>query len=631
MSDPATAPEVVRFSEFVLDLRSGELARNGGERVLLPGQPFLLLKRLLRQPGALITRDSLRHELWADDTFVDFERGLNAAMRRLREALGDSAVEPRFIETLPRRGYRFIAHIDGNGALPPATTSPANDAPVLAVGPSRSEPLASTPGRRAWLSWRALAITFAAAVLLFVAAAGARSFAPLRHDPAPVIAVLPFSNLSVEPESEYFVDGLTDEIIRNLAVIDGLEVRSRTSSFTFKNKPRNTREVGAALQASLVLEGSVLRQGDKLRINAQLVRVADDVPLWSGRFDRELKDVFAIQDEISRSIVNELRLKLGRGQRRYSTTIEAYDLFLKARVLEVRRGDGVRRAVDLFTEVVEKDPGFAPAYAGLASAMGEASFYFPSGDDNDVAPDHAAAVMRSAAFRAIELDPLLAEAHAALGQLHAFEGEWAEAEGSFRRALELNPSLTTTYTNFVLSTLFPEGKLEQAMERLEAALRVDPLSLDVRRVLANVQISAGLYDRALDNAQKVLAVDPTFPFVGWIRARALLQKGQVTEAVRWLEGQGPDVEGCLGYAYAISGRRAEAEVLAARNEYADNQSVIYAGLGDRDRAFEALRRFAALNRRRAGIHLTHPELANLRGDPRMAALRAQLGLPPSGS
>ena len=138
-----------------------------------------------------------------------------------------------------------------------------------------------------------------------------------------MIAVVPFSNLSVEPESEYFVDGLTDEIIRNLAVIDGLEVRSRTSSFTFKNKPRNTREVGAALQASLVLEGSVLRQGDKLRINAQLVRVADDVPLWSGRFDRELKDVFAIQDEISRSIVNELRLKLGRGQRRYSTTIEA--------------------------------------------------------------------------------------------------------------------------------------------------------------------------------------------------------------------------------------------------------------------------------------------------------------------
>ena len=452
MSDPATAPEVVGFAEFVLDLRSGELARNGGERILLPDQPLLLLTTLLREPGALVSRDTLRHELWADDTFVDFERGLNAAMRRLREALGDSAVAPRFIETLPRRGYRFIADVDGNGALPPATSSPANDAPVLAVAPRRSEPLASTPWRRPWLSWRALAMALAAAVLLIVAGAGVRSIARWQRDPAPVIAVVPFSNLSVEPESEYFVDGLTDEIIRNLAVIDGLEVRSRTSSFTFKNKPRNTRDVGAALQASLVLEGSVLRQGHKLRINAQLVRVADDVPLWSGRFDRELKDVFAIQDEISRSIVNELRLKLGRGQRRYSTTIEAYDLFLKARVLEARRGDGIRRALDLFGEVLKVDPTFVPAYAGFANATAENSFA------EDIPQDQPGSVLRVAALRAIALDPLLAEAQAAMGHVHACAGEWPEAERSFRRALELNPSLTTTYTDFVLSTLLSRGE-----------------------------------------------------------------------------------------------------------------------------------------------------------------------------
>jgi len=624
MSAPPTAPEVVRFGDFELDLRSGELAKLGGERTLLPDQPFLILTALLRRPGDVVTRNSLRHELWADDTFVDFERSLNAAIRRLREALGDSAVGPRFIETLPRRGYRFIAPIDGNGATLASSPGPAlrSDVPLPAADPSGSGFAASTaPGWRRWLGWQPLAVALAAAGLLLVAVASARSLWVRSHEPVPVIAVLPFQNLSVEPESEYFVDGLTDEIIRNLAVIDGLEVRSRTSSFTFKNKARNTSEVGAALQASLVLEGSVLRDGQRLRINAQLVRVADDLPLWSGRFDRELKDVFAIQDEISRSIVNELRLKLDRGQRRYSTTIEAYDLFLKARVLEARRGDGIRHALDLFGEVLKEDPTFVPAYAGLANAMAEASLV------DDIPQDQPGSALRVATRRAIELDPLLAEAQAAMGHVHACSGEWPEAERSFRRSLELNPSLTTTYTDFVLSTLLPEGKLDEAMRLLEVALHGDPRSLDVRRVLANVQISAGLYDRALENAQTVLAVDPTFPYVGLFRARALLFKGHKTDAVRWLETQGPDVNGFLGYAYAVSGRRAEAEALAARREDPDQQALIYAGLGDRDRAFDALQRFAALNRRRAGMHLTKPELASLRGDPRMAALRAQIGLP----
>ena len=174
------------------------------------------------------------------------------------------------------------------------------------------------------------------------------------------------------------MDGLTDEIIRNLSVIDGLEVRSETSSFTFKNKPRNTQEVGTALHAGLIVEGSVLREGHRVRINARLVRVADDVPLWSGHFDRQLEDVFAIQDEISRSIVNELRLKLGRGQRRYTTDIQTYDLFLKARVLQARRAENGRLAIELFDQVVKKDPGFAPAYAGIASTYGNLSYVFPA-------------------------------------------------------------------------------------------------------------------------------------------------------------------------------------------------------------------------------------------------------------
>ena len=216
-----------------------------------------------------------------------------------------------------------------------------------------------------------------------------------------------------------------------------------------------------------------------------------------------------------------------------------------------------------------------------------------------------------------------------MGQVHAFDHEWTEAETSFRRALQLNPSLTSTYTDFALTTLLPEGKLDEAMRLLETATRADPLSLDVRRVLVHVQINAGLYDSAIDNCDRVLAVDPSFPFVAGLRVRALLHKGRVTEAIAWLERQGAGAEGYLGYAYAVSGRRAEAEALAARNhDFPQRQAMIYSGLGDGDDAFDALERLAAINPRRTGAFLIRPELARLRADPRMAPLRAKLGLPP---
>ena len=442
----------------------------------------------------VVTRDDLRGELWAHDTFVDFEHSLNAAIRRLREALGDSASAPRFIETLPRRGYRFIAPVERNGIESPASTP----APTPRMQPTPAGSMAERAAPREWFHRRSLTYGLAAVGVIVLSTVAARSLTLWRHEPTPVIAVLPLKNLSSEPDSEYFADGLTDEIIRNLSVIDGLEVRSGTSSFTFKNKPRNTHEVGTALQAGLIVEGSILREGHRVRINTRLVRVADDVPLWSGHFDRQLEDIFAIQDEISRSIVNELRLKLGRGQRRYTTDIQTYDLFLKARVLQARRAQNGRLASELFDQVVKKDPTFAPAYAGIASSYGYLSYVFPIEGAFGVPPEKADWIMRSAAFKALELDPLLADAHAAMGQVHAFDHEWTQAETSFRRALQLNPSLTSTYTDFALTTLLPEGKLDEAMRLLETATRADPLSLDVRRVLVHVQINAGLYDRAIE-------------------------------------------------------------------------------------------------------------------------------------
>ena len=289
---------------------------------------------------------------------------------------------------------------------------------------------------------------------------GAAATAAAAVSPAdrPIIAVLPLKNLSSEPDSDYFVDGLTDELIRNLAVIEGLDVKSQTSSFAFKDRPRNLREVGEQLGANLVVEGSVLRSGNQLRINAQLVQVAGDVPLWSDRFNRELKDVFAVQDEIARAIVNQLRLTLGRGQRRYDTNPEAYELFLKARAMVARHGTAsAQKAAELFEQVIERDSNYAPAHAGLADA-----YAFMSMEIQAVLPEVALARMRSAAMKALELDPLLAEAHAAMGMLHARDRDWNQAQRSFDRAIELNPTLTLNYTNYSLSTLIPLGKFGDA-------------------------------------------------------------------------------------------------------------------------------------------------------------------------
>jgi eukaryotic-like serine/threonine-protein kinase len=444
----------------------------------------------------------------------------------------------------------------------------------------------------------------------------------------PIIAVLPLQNLSAEPDSDYFVDGLTDEIIRNLAVIKGLEVRSRTSSFAFKNKPRNLRDVGRQLGANLVVEGSVMRSGGKLRINAHLIQIADDVPLWAERFDRELKDVFAIQDEISRAIVNKLRLTLGTGQRRYDTDVATYELYLQARA-EIDRRDalgGTRRAAALFEQVIASDAAFAPAYAGLASAYAWMSMN-PYPGQGGATFDEAHAVVRPAAVKALELDPLLGEAHAAMGWVHAREFEWERAQQSFGRAIELAPGLTQVYTQYSFSTLRPLSRLGEAERLLQAALRNDPLSLDVLRELAHVQFEQGRYDEAVRTFQRVRAADPEFPLAQHL-ARALMWSGRLSEALPLLEGRGPGAQQFLAEAYVFAGRRADAEALAAANRgYPFREAIIYAALGDKDRAFEALERMRVSEPQRLPIVLVQPEMKGLRGDPRFAALRKKLKLP----
>lgn len=609
--------------------------RRGLSLPLTPKE-FDILLLLVENRGRVVEKETLMQEIWPD---IAVEEGnLTTNISTLRKALGEGSHGQQYIQTLPRRGYRFAGQVrevmdDGAELIvkEEAKSHIAIEHEEETTAASKNAEVAQEQkvvAASRWMNRIARGkLGLAAGALLVVTAAFVSLWMMNRPNLPPSdaavksIAVLPFENLSAEPESEYFVDGLTDEIIRNLSLIEGLEVRSRTSSFTFKDKPHNLREVGEQLHANFVLEGSVLRSAGNLRINAQLVRVADDVTLWSGAFENELKDVFAIQDEISRGIVNHLRLKLGQGRRRYETSVEAYDLYLRARAGPFRRGTpGFNQEIEHFEQAIAKDPSFAPAYAGLASAYATHSIQFPVDHPTDELTK-----MRAAAEKAIQLDPLLAEAHEALAMAYARDGQWEQSEKSFRRAIELDGNSSSTYDNYAWRLLLVLGRTEEALEQMRIEEKTDPLTLEVRASLGLVLISAGRYDEAAEKCQ-----ESEGPFKNQCLARARLGQGRFDEAIQFLANdplKNPQTRGFLGYIYARSGRREEAEKMAAASDKANEQALIFAGLGDKDRTFEALDRMAPLGAQRIGVYLSFPELDLLRGDPRLAALRKKVGLP----
>ena len=489
--------------------------------------------------------------------------------------------------------------------------------------PQEPVPPAVPPSRR--VSTR-LWIAFVVASL---AVAGASTWWLIAHQDAPIpIAVLPLVNLSQDAGSEYFADGLTGEIIRNLSIIEGLAVRSQTSSFVFKGKPRNIHEAGQQLDVKYILEGSVLRAGQQLRINVQLVRVSDDFPLWSGRYDQELTDIFAIQDEISRGIVNGLRIKLGRGRRRYETSIEAYDFYLRARALEMLPAlKGIDRSVDPFEQAIVKDSSFAPAYAGLAAARAART-----GFDRFNPQERASEMSKgwAAAQKAIQLDPLLAEAHDALGMMQAREAQWQQAEQSFRRAVQLAPGDPLWRCHFAQFLLFPLLRVDEALRELRLAEQADPLSPGVHSSLRAALNWAGRFEEAEADCTRMAAIPEE---KNLCLADSLLREGRAAEAVPLLEARWGDRltepgAGSLGVAYAKAGRRDDAERVAAIVTRPLAKAAIFAALGDKDRTFETLDRAVPLGPIRIGRDvLMSATFALLRGDPRLKELRRKVGLP----
>ena len=445
-----------------------------------------------------------------------------------------------------------------------------------------------------------------------------------RHQPIP-IAVLPLVNFTKDGANDYLADGLTSEIISELSIIEGLTVRSQTSSFAFKGKSGGARDAGKQLAADYILESSLVREGSQLRIDTRLVRTRDDVPIWSERFEREWTDVPSVEDEISRGIVNSLRLKLGGGRRHYETNAEAYDLYLRARALAARRFPGDSDVIDLFEKAIAKDPLLAPAYAGLAGAYAFQSFVAPDGRD------HADKLsrMRAAAEKAIQLDPLLAEAHSALGTAYARSAQWDKAELSLRRAVQINPNLSIAHDNLTWFFLFPLGRLEEAIREARAEVRLDPLSPMAHYLLAATLTSAGRYGEAANQCEKLPA---DFVFTGECLGRARLGQGRTAEALKVLATA--DSWGYLAYAYEKTGRRDEVEKLLAEAPlaYPNRQghfqyALVYAGMNDKDRTIDQLESWAGVGPVRIGFTLTAPEFAFVRADPRVKALRKKVGLP----
>ena len=529
--------------------------------------------------------------------------------RRLRLRLagyyeGEGANDAIVIR-LPRGGY--VLEIEQNGFTP-------NKAELLLqVGLNK-------PATRRFQTRWMLAAAIAAALAIATLVLGWWRL----HTSQPVtIAVLPLENLTHDIANDYFSDGLTDELIRNLSLIDGLAPRSRTSSFTFRNKPRNVREIASELHVDYILEGSVLRAGQHLRIDAQLIRARDDFPVWSDRFDRELTDVFTIQDEIARGIVNSLRLKLGPGRRRYQPGVDAYDAWLRAEALVTSEGlPAYERSVRLYDAAIEKDPTFAPAWAGEAGVFVALSGTFGQLAQQNSRLDR----MRAAAETAIRLDPLSPEANDAVASAYARDGKWQESERSFRRAIELNPNSSTARGHFSMYLLMPLGRFEEAIRELRIAEKSDPLSAEVQYFLAFGLMFERRYDEAASHCAKLPADYRDKPeCVG----RTLVAQGRTTEALQVLaqlccRGN----RGYLGYAYARAGRVEEAQQLLAKlapNPF--NEALVYAGLGDKQRTLEALDRMAVLGPVRVGRELAFPEFAFVRDGPRFNALRKRVGLP----
>lgn len=508
MNAPTNSP--VRFGVFELDTCAGELRRNGC-RVALQPQPLEILRVLIERPGQVVTRQELCRRLWTNGANVDFDRSLNKAIVKLRDALGDEADSPRYIETLPRRGYRFIpvpqvhAHVDAAGTNADVTISRSTTSPAPAR-PTKWAPLGWIGGTLALvLLWTFWAIVNYRAASKPAEQTGAETVPAAIHS----LAVLPLENLSGDKEQDYFADGMTDALTTGLAQIGSLRVISRTSAMQFKGSKERLPQLGRDLQVDAVVEGTVVRGENGVRITVQLIEASSDRHLWANSYERSLKDVLVLQDQIARDVAEQIRVKLTPNERSLLKQVhvvdpEAHDAYLRGRYWwHTRTVEGLRRGLDYFQQAVAKDPTFAPAYAGVADSLVVMVWNFGLLPANEAFPK-----AKEAASRALELDPSLGEARASLAMVKfAYDRDWLGAEQEFKRAIALRPNYAQAH-HYYSYYLMAMGRLDEAVNGFERARELDPYAYHVNWSLGTALYFARRYDDALRQYRRTLEMFP---------------------------------------------------------------------------------------------------------------------------
>ena len=625
----ARARETLRFGDFELKLGAYELRRHG-RRVRLERLPMDLLVMLIERRGDLVTRAEIVDRLWGKDVFVDVETGVHTAIRKIRQALRDSAEAPAFIETVPGRGYRFVAKVD---ILTDADAAITGDA----VPSSDSRGMATTPaGPR-----RAAALIAGALVL---AAIGA--FAVWRWTSAATparrvtLAVLPFENLGGDPERGYLADGLTEETISSLGQLDPerVGVIGRQSMMIYRgNTTKSLAEIGREVGADYLLESSLRAEGGRYRVTTKLIRAGDQVQVWSESYDREPTSMLGLQRELSAAIAQQIRLRLSAGRldavaRRQTRNADAYDLYLRGRNFVRQRTPATTlKAIEYFERATALDPGYALAWAGLAEAHGASPI------NSDAPPLEAGSRAREAALHALRSDPNLSEAQFAMAYVNwMFDWDWTAAESGFRRAVALDGNNATSH--IVLGHLLSQsGRHDLARVSLGRGRGLDPLNPMADAMSSQVEFQARNYPAALEHAQRAIALDPEF-WIGYImEGQALDRLNRAEPAIESLvqagrfSGQNSKTLSFRGYVLAKAGRRAEArEILktlqtAARDRYVPPyaMALVYAGLGEREAVFEWLDRAYAVR----DVHLiflpVDAKWDEYRHDARFAALLAR--------
>ena len=633
----------LRFGVFELDLRSGEL-RKHGLRIRLQEQPFQVLAMLLEHPGEVVTREELQKKLWPADTFVDFDHGLNKAINKLREALGDSAESPRFVETVARRGYRFLAEAKKTAEVVPvrgsglATQShPAPDAPHLPpeIAGNSTVPRHRLPS----IAWKSSVLV----LLLLTASLAAWKVHPWNRS-SPVIrslAVLPLESLSNDPSQDFFADGMTDELISDLGQISALRVISRTSVMAYKHAHKPLPQIARELNVDAVVEGTVLRSGDQVRITAQLIDASADKHLWSQSYEGELRDTLALQSKVARAIADQIQINLNPREQAALKSAkvvnpQAYVSYLKGRYFwNKRSAESLKVALAYFNQAIDEDPAYAQAYSGLADTyalLGDWQYAV-------MTPKEALPKAKAAAIKALELDSALGEAHNSLAFcLDGFDWAFDSAGKEFLRAIELNPGYATAHHWYAWHlALF--HRYDEALAEMRKAESLDPLSLVINADLAELLALAYSYDESIQQSRKTIEMDPNFGLAHNHLGQAYLQKHMYDEAIAELQkavqlsSGGPTCMANLARADVASGKRSEAEKLlgdlkqrsSPGYSHGSEIAVIYASLGDTDQAMNWLEK-GYEERFNPGV-LLRPGFDPLRSDPRFQNLVRRIGLP----